>query len=140
LFDFFDIVAEDKGVKLVLEGQATVNGDRLMLQRAISNLLSNAIRHAPEGSQVRVWASSTDAMVSMCVDNAGPAIAPEHLSRLFDRFYRVDKSRAHLSAEGTGLGLAITRAIMEAHGGTVLVESNTGHTRFCLRLPENHAS
>jgi two-component system heavy metal sensor histidine kinase CusS len=139
LLDFFEVVAEDKGVKLMLEGQASVNGDRLMLQRAISNLLSNAIRHAPEGSQVRVWASSTDAMTAICVDNAGPPIAPEHLPRLFDRFYRVDKSRAHLAADGTGLGLAITRAIMEAHGGTVSVESNTEYTRFCLRFPEDHS-
>jgi two-component system heavy metal sensor histidine kinase CusS len=135
LFDFFDVVAEDKAVTLVLEGQVTINGDRLMLQRAISNLLSNAIRHAPEGSQVKVWASSTEGKASLCVDNAGPPIAPEHLPRLFDRFYRVDKSRTHLSADGTGLGLAITRAIMEAHGGTVSVESNTEYTRFCLRFP-----
>jgi two-component system heavy metal sensor histidine kinase CusS len=135
LFDFFDVVAEDKAVTLVLEGQVTINGDRLMLQRAISNLLSNAIRHAPEGSQVKVWASSTEGKASLCVDNAGPPIAPEHLPRLFDRFYRVDKSRTHLNADGTGLGLAITRAIMEAHGGTVSVESNTEYTRFCLRFP-----
>lgn len=135
LFDFFDVVAEEKGVTLVLEGQATTQGDRLMLQRAISNLLSNAIRHAPEGSRVRVSVNSTDGAASLCVDNAGPAIACEHLPRLFDRFYRVDKSRAHLSAESTGLGLAITRAIMQAHGGTVSVASTAERTRFCLRFP-----
>ncbi|MFT5933416.1 MAG: two-component system heavy metal sensor histidine kinase CusS [Hydrogenophaga sp.] len=135
LFDFFDVVAEEKGVTLVLEGQATTQGDRLMLQRAISNLLSNAIRHAPEDSRVRVSVNSTDGAASLCVDNAGPAIASEHLPRLFDRFYRVDKSRAHLSAESTGLGLAITRAIMQAHGGTVSVASTSEHTRFCLRFP-----
>jgi two-component system heavy metal sensor histidine kinase CusS len=135
LFDFFDVVAEEKGVTLVLEGQASTQGDRLMLQRAISNLLSNAIRHAPEHSRVRVWVSSTAGIAMLCVDNAGPPIAPEHLARLFDRFYRVDKSRAHLSTEGTGLGLAITRAIMEAHGGSVSVASTTEHTRFCLRFP-----
>lgn len=135
LFDFFDVVAEEKGVTLVLEGEATIHGDRLMLQRAISNLLSNAIRHAPEHSRVHVSVGSTDGEASLCVDNAGPPIAPEHLPRLFDRFYRVDKSRAHLSTEGTGLGLAITRALMEAHGGTVSVASTAEHTRFCLRFP-----
>lgn len=135
LFDFFDVVAEEKGVTLVLEGQATTQGDRLMLQRAISNLLSNAIRHAPEDSRVRVSVSHTEGAASLCVDNAGPAIACEHLPRLFDRFYRVDKSRAHLSAESTGLGLAITRAIMQAHGGTVSVASTSEHTRFCLQFP-----
>ena len=135
LFDYFDVVAEEKGVSLLLEGQAVTQGDRLMLQRAISNLLSNAIRHAPEHSRVRVAVGSTDGQASLCVDNAGPPIAPEHLPRLFDRFYRVDKSRAHLSTEGTGLGLAITRAIMEAHGGTVTVASDAEQTRFCLRFP-----
>ena len=135
LFDYFDVVAEEKGVSLVLEGQATTQGDRLMLQRAISNLLSNAIRHAPEHSRVRVLVSNTHGEASLCVDNAGPPIAPEHLPRLFDRFYRVDKSRAHLNTEGTGLGLAITRAIMDAHGGTVTVTSTAEHTRFCLRFP-----
>jgi two-component system heavy metal sensor histidine kinase CusS len=135
LLDFFDVVAEEKGVTLVLEGEATIQGDRLMLQRAISNLLSNAIRHAPEHSRVHVSVGHTDGMASLCVDNAGPPIAPEHLPRLFDRFYRVDKSRSHLNAEGTGLGLAITRAIMEAHGGTVLVASSAQRTRFCLQFP-----
>jgi two-component system heavy metal sensor histidine kinase CusS len=106
-----------------------------MLQRAISNLLSNAIRHAPEHSRVRVLVSNTHGEASLCVDNAGPPIAPEHLPRLFDRFYRVDKSRAHLSTEGTGLGLAITSAIMEAHGGTVSVASTAERTRFCLQFP-----
>ena len=72
---------------------------------------------------------------ALCVENAGPAIPPEHLPRLFDRFYRVDKSRVHLGAEGTGLGLAITQAIMQAHGGSVSVDSQPDKTRFCLRFP-----
>jgi two-component system heavy metal sensor histidine kinase CusS len=135
LFDFYDVVADDQGIALELDGDATVDGDKLMLRRAISNLLSNAIRHAPEDSRVHVSVNSTDGAASLCVDNAGPAIASEHLPRLFDRFYRVDKSRAHLSAESTGLGLAITRAIMQAHGGTVSVASTAEHTRFCLRFP-----
>ena len=62
-------------------------------------------------------------------------IAPEHLPRLFDRFYRVDKSRVHLPSDGTGLGLAITHAIMAAHGGSVSVDSSAEKTRFCLRFP-----
>lgn len=137
LFDYFDVMAEEKGITLVLEGQASTRGDRLMFQRAISNLLSNAIRHAPERSRVQVRVESTGGEASLCVSNAGPPIAPEHLPRLFDRFYRVDKSRAHLTAESTGLGLAITRSIMEAHGGSVTVESSADHTRFCLRFPKN---
>jgi two-component system, OmpR family, heavy metal sensor histidine kinase CusS len=135
LFDFYDVVADDQGIALALEGDATVLGDKLMLRRAISNLLSNAIRHAPAGSRVAVRLSQTRGEPSLCVDNAGPTIAPEHLPRLFDRFYRVDKSRVHLGAEGTGLGLAITQAIMQAHNGSVTVESAAGSTRFCLRFP-----
>jgi len=135
LFDFYDAVADDKGIGLALEGEATVAGDRLMLRRAISNLLSNAIRHAPAGSPVAARLSQRAGETSLCVSNAGPPIAAEHLPRLFDRFYRVDKSRLHLASDGTGLGLAITHAIMEAHGGSVTVESDAQGTRFCLRFP-----
>ncbi|HEY9095768.1 MAG TPA: heavy metal sensor histidine kinase [Hydrogenophaga sp.] len=135
LFDFYDVVADERGIELVRHGQAEALGDRLMLRRAISNLLSNAIRHAPENSQVVVRLSQVRGEASLCVENAGPAIAPEHLPRLFDRFYRVDKSRLHLPSDGTGLGLAITQAIMTAHGGSVTVESANDKTRFCLRFP-----
>ncbi|AOW12598.1 hypothetical protein LPB72_16295 [Hydrogenophaga crassostreae] len=135
LFDFYDVVADERGIALVLEGSATAHGDKLMLRRAISNLLSNAIRHAPEQSRVVVRLTHVRGEASLCVENAGPPIAPEHLPRLFDRFYRVDKSRVHLSSDGTGLGLAITQAIMVAHGGSVRVDSSAENTRFCLRFP-----
>jgi two-component system heavy metal sensor histidine kinase CusS len=68
------------------------------------------------------------------VRNTGTAIAPEHLPRLFDRFYRADKSRAHAESDGAGLGLAITRAIVEAHGGKVAVQSADGKTVFALEF------
>jgi two-component system, OmpR family, heavy metal sensor histidine kinase CusS len=135
LFDFYDVVADERGIALVLEGQAKVHGDKLMLRRAISNLLSNAIRHAPAQSRVVVRLSLVRGEAALCVENAGPAIAAEHLPRLFDRFYRVDKSRVHLPSDGTGLGLAITQAIMAAHGGSVTVDSSALTTRFCLRFP-----
>ena len=135
LFDFYDVVADERGIVLVLEGDATAHGDKLMLRRAISNLLSNAIRHAPEESRVVVRVTQALGETSLCVENAGPAIATEHLPRLFDRFYRVDKSRVHLASDGTGLGLAITQAIMAAHGGSVTVDSSWEKTRFCLRFP-----
>ena len=135
LMDFYDVVADEKGITLAMTGAATVSGDKLMLRRAISNLLSNAIRHAPAQSHVAVTIHQAGDGATLCVDNAGPAIAPVHLPRLFDRFYRVDKSRLHLPSEGTGLGLAITQAIMTAHGGTVTVESDRERTRFCLSWP-----
>ena len=73
-------------------------------------------------------------MVKLSVSNSGAAIAPEHLPRLFDRFYRVDASRERFS-EGAGLGLAITRSILRAHGGDVQVRSDSGTTSFELTLP-----
>lgn len=135
LFDFYDAVAEERQVRLTLDGRATVTGDRLMLRRAISNLLSNALRHAPAGSAVVVTLSAAgDGTAQLCVLNSGPVIEAVLLPRLFDRFFRADPSRQHSQTDGTGLGLSITRAIMTAHGGQVTVRSVPGQTVFCLRF------
>ena len=105
-----------------------------MLRRALSNLLSNAIRHTPQGGTVSVAIGpAANGFVSVMVENPGEPIPAEHLSRIFDRFYRVDSSRQRTS-EGAGLGLAITRSIVAAHGGQTLVFSDTS-TRFELLLP-----
>lgn len=134
LFDFYDAVADEKGVHLRLSGRANVVGDHLMIRRAISNLLSNAVRHAPAGSAVEVTIAQDEGVTALCVSNAGAPIDVAQLPRLFDRFYRVDKSRAHPESDGTGLGLSITRAIMVAHGGTASVSSGNGRITFCLRF------
>ena len=135
LFDFYGALAEERGIELRQEGAGIVRGEKLMIRRAISNLLSNAIRHAYGGSVVRVvlQKSATDE-VRLAVENAGADIPEQHLPRLFDRFYRVDPSRQK-SSDGAGLGLAITKSIVEAHGGTISVTSSSGRTRFILRLP-----
>ncbi|AOV16789.1 two-component sensor histidine kinase [Acidihalobacter aeolianus] len=134
LFEFFEAWAEDRGVALQLRGDApSVQGDRLMLRRALSNLLSNAIRHAPAGSSVSVRLSSEPDAVEIAVENPGD-IDPTHLPRLFERFYRADPARRH-TGEGAGLGLAIVKSIAEAHGGSVSIESADGCTRFVIRLP-----
>lgn len=134
VFTFYEALAEEQGVALATRGAASASGDRLMLRRALSNLLSNAIRHTPRGGTVTVSvAASDDGFVSIAVDNPGEPIPPEHLPRVFDRFYRVDPSRQRTS-EGAGLGLAITRSIAEAHGGHARVRSDTT-TRFELRIP-----
>lgn len=119
---------------LVLLGAGTVAGDRLMIRRAISNLLSNALRHAHPRTEIELTVDSQGYGTSLCVTNAGDPIDPADLPRLFDRFYRVDKARAHPSSDGAGLGLAITKAIMLAHGGSVAVTSVAGKTQFCLRF------
>lgn len=135
LFSFFEALAEGKNVSLSLTGDGAVNGDRMLLRRAISNVLSNAIRHTPESGRVRVEIGIVDnGEVSVRIENTGEPIAAEHIPRLFDRFYRVDASR-HGSSEGAGLGLAITKSIMALHGGTIRVESGGGLTCFELRLP-----
>jgi two-component system heavy metal sensor histidine kinase CusS len=134
LFDFYDAVADEKRISLKINGQAQVMGDRLMVRRAISNLLSNAIRHSPAEAEVLVAIKEKPGETTLCITNSGMTIATEFLPRLFDRFFRVDKSRSHPESDGTGLGLSITQAIMTAHGGTASVTSAQGQTTFCLRF------
>jgi two-component system, OmpR family, heavy metal sensor histidine kinase CusS len=139
LFDFYEALAEEKGLRLVLEGQAEVVGDRLMVRRAVSNLLSNALRHATPGTAVRVSLNEAGEETVLSVHNEGPGIDPRDLPRLFDRFYRVDKSRTHAEAEGTGLGLAITQAVMRAHAGRAVARSEDGQTTLSLLFPRGAA-
>lgn len=135
LVDFYDALAADRQLPLRVEGQGSIQGDRLMVRRALSNLLSNAIRHAPDHTAVVVRIASLGHTLELSVANQGPAIEAELLPRLFDRFYRADKARAHPNSDGAGLGLSITRAIVQAHGGSVGAESAGGHNRFWLRFP-----
>lgn len=130
LIEFHGIVAEERGIRLELAGAATVPGDRLMLRRALSNLLANAIRHCPAGAAVAVRLESGPAGARVAVENPG-SIPAGQLPRLFDRFYTGDPARH----EGVGLGLAIVRSIVEAHGGSVAAESAAGLVRFVVRLP-----
>lgn len=134
VIDYYGVLAEEKGIALSCSGSGTVSGDRLMLRRAINNLLSNAIRHTPKGGQVTIDLQNSGTAVKLSVQNTGESIPAEHLPRLFDRFYRVDFSRQRFT-EGTGLGLAITRSIVQAHGGEVSVHSTNGLTRFELTIP-----
>jgi two-component system heavy metal sensor histidine kinase CusS len=135
LFGFYEAFAEEQGVSLELVGEGAVRGDKLMLRRALSNLLSNAIRHTPHGGSVKVLIDQHGSgPFHLTVENPGEDIEPEHLPRLFDRFYRVDRSRQKAS-DGAGLGLAITKSIVEAHRGTIRVVSSDGSTRFVIFFP-----
>ncbi|QEZ49090.1 HAMP domain-containing protein (plasmid) [Cupriavidus oxalaticus] len=134
LFDFYDALAEDKGIHLRLDGQATVTGDRLMLRRVLSNLLSNALRYTPSGKEIRVQAREQGGSTSIMVQNDGE-LSPELLPLVFDRFFRADKSRTHGDSDSVGLGLSISQAIMVAHGGQISAESSDGTTRFILTFP-----
>lgn len=135
LFEFYEALSEEQGVSLALVGEAAVQGDRLMLRRALGNLLSNALRHTPRKGVIEVRIDRpAPGKIRLTIENPGETIPPEHLPRLFDRFYRADASR-HRSHEGAGLGLAITRSIVEAHGGTITVVSENGLTRFEMAFP-----
>ena len=135
LLEFYEAVAEEKRIRFRLEGDGDIEGDRLMFRRALSNLLSNALRHTPETGTITVCIADTAQSTVVSVENTGPDIDPKMLPRLFDRFYRADPTRAHPNAEGSGLGLAITRAIAQAHGGHVTVTSSHGRTCFALVFP-----
>ena len=148
LLEFHRLIADDNGVTLSREGGGTLRGDSLMIRRAVSNLLSNAIRHTPAGGKVRVSIRATaSAGLTIEVANSGETIPAAHLSRLFDRFYRADPSRqVGGAADGeqtggshSGLGLAIVKSIVEAHGGQVSVSSMRGVTCFALSFPDARA-
>lgn len=135
LFGFYEAFADEQGVSLTLTGGSAVQGDRLMLRRALSNLLSNAIRHTPKGGGVSVLIDQPfPDKTRLTVENSGMTIPSVHLPRLFDRFYMVDPARQKAS-DGAGLGLAITKSIVEAHKGTILAFSSHGSTRFEITFP-----
>lgn len=136
LFSYFEAVAEGKNIDLRLEGRGCITGDKSLLQRALSNLLSNAIRHTPASGWVRVVLESDpdDGALLVGIENNGEPIANEHIPRLFERFYRADASRQG-SADGVGLGLAIVKSIVKLHSGTIGVRCENGVTRFEMRFP-----
>lgn len=136
LFGFYEAFADEQGVSMILTGNGTVSGDRLMLRRGLSNLLSNAIRHTSNGGSVKIIIDqSKPEAIILNIENTGESIATEHLSRLFDRFYRVDPSRQKAS-DGAGLGLAITKSIIAAHQGNIHVFSSNRTTRFEIIFPK----
>ena len=136
LIEFYEALAEESGITLTVRGTGAVTGDRLMLRRALSNLLSNALRYTERGKTiVASIAALDDGSVAVSVENPGPEIPAHHLTRLFDRFYRADPSRARGSSEVAGLGLAITKSIVDAHQGRIAVTSADGTTRFEIILP-----
>jgi two-component system sensor histidine kinase MprB len=121
--------ARAPGVRFVTALSPTiVKADPVLLERAVSNLLDNAVKYSPEGAPVEVTVRGGEVIVS----DHGPGIAAEDLPRVFDRFYRAAAAR---SKPGSGLGLAIVREAAEAHGGTASAESTAGGARFRLALP-----
>lgn len=127
-----------QGPAIVLEvcdAAPTVLGDRSYLVRLFVNLLENAVRVSEPLATVRVSSKCAGLNLVVTVTDEGPGIAPEHLPHIFERFYRVDESRQR-GAGGTGLGLAICQSIVEAHNGSISVESELGvGTTIAVILP-----
>jgi two-component system phosphate regulon sensor histidine kinase PhoR len=136
--DAFRPVAERKRQQLVVEVPAnagTVDADGALLERAVSNLVDNALKYTPEGGRVRMSATSDGVQAAITVEDNGMGIPEADLPRVFERFYRVDKSRSR-DLGGTGLGLSIVKHIIQLHGGTISVRSAVGTgSSFTIRLP-----
>jgi two-component system, OmpR family, heavy metal sensor histidine kinase CusS len=134
--EFFSAVANERKVTVSCAGDGVIRGDAMLFRRALGNLLGNALRHTPGGGSVTLAACTTaEGAVAVSVKDTGEGIAPKHLPRAFDRFYRPDRSRPH-GEGGAGLGLAIVHSIMRLHGGSASIQSEVEEgTTVTLRFP-----
>ena len=130
---FYDAAAEEQAVKIECSGEGKINGDSLLFSRALSNLIENALRFTRDGGKIMVAIASRHARTEVSVKDDGRGIEPEHLPRVFDRFYRAESSR---SSHGAGLGLALVKSIVDLHEGSVTIESEFGRgTTVVLKFP-----
>lgn len=136
--EFFSALAEDRGIVMACQATGTVYAEPTLLRMALTNLVSNALRHSPNGGKILLSAAPRGKGLEIAVEDSGEGIPAEHLPRVFDRFYRVEQSRANHTENtgGSGLGLALVKTIMDLHEGTAEVESAVGHgTIFRLWFP-----
>lgn len=135
LFDYYQGIAEEKNIQLSCEGQAVVHADALLLKRAFSNVLSNALKYTPENGSISVQIHVFSSWVTVSIIDTGIGIPEEHLLKVCDRFYRVDQSRSRNSG-GFGLGLALVKSIMELNQGGILISSPAQKgTCVSLKIP-----
>lgn len=132
--EYFEAAAAERNQSIAMSGTARFRGDRMLVRRALTNLVSNALRYSPDGSSIAVRIANDGAGASVEISNPSEPMAPDELRRLFTRFARRDESRAR-SREGVGLGLAIVESIMKLLGGTVDASWADGHITFALRFP-----
>ena len=134
---FYEAAAAEAGIHLrvTVEPGVSAELDRTLFQQAVANLVSNALAYTPRGGSVSVAARAAGARLTLIVSDTGCGIAPEHLPRVFERFYRADRARAG-SAHNLGLGLAVVESIVARHGGCVEIESEVGRgTEVRMILP-----
>lgn len=133
------VAAADAGVDVKLESSpAATRGDFGLLERAVGNLVENAVKYSPRGARVEVRCRSAEGVATVEVEDTGPGIPPEHVPFVFDRFYRADPARSR--GAGAGLGLPIARAIAEAHGGRLELVRAAPGTLFRVTLPASPVS
>jgi two-component system heavy metal sensor histidine kinase CusS len=133
--DYYEGPADHAGVALAVSAPCGLQAmlDRSLMQRALGNLVSNALAHTQSGGRIELIAGQSSAGLEICVSDSGSGIPQESLPRLFDRFYRVDHARSQQQSGGFGLGLSIVRGIMLLHGGHVQIASEWGKgTRVTL--------
>lgn len=133
---FYEQLAEEKNISIQILGTAHIHGDKALLRRAISNLMTNAITYGYVGTQITIKIEQLLQFVYITIENHSDTIEEAHLPHLFERFYRLDSARES-SKEGAGLGLAITKAIILAHQGNITVNSAEQTTRFTIAIPVN---
>lgn len=133
---FYQAMADEQSIALVAHSTGIILADSGLLRRALGNLVSNALCHTPSGGRININAKvAQDHEAEVTVSDTGCGIAPEDMTRVFERFYRADEARLR-QGQGTGLGLAIVRSIMQLHGGTVSLDSELGHgTAVTLKFP-----
>ncbi|WP_240635372.1 heavy metal sensor histidine kinase [Lysobacter enzymogenes] len=142
--EFLEYLLEEAGMRLRIDGAADAWIDTSLFRRAMTNLLHNAVQHATPGSEIVVEVRCGEAVpgdcgsgASVAVRNEGACVEPQHLARMFDRFYRADEAREHRGERHHGLGLSIVKAIASLHGGNVFANSGDGRTTvgFSLAAP-----
>src|SRR4030095_7516536 len=130
---FYQTVADDRHVAISCSGEGQIHADPNLCERAVGNLLDNALRFTPENGRIEITLSQRDTSLKVAVHDNGCGIAPEHLPQVFDRFYRAESSR---SSDGAGLGLALVKSIVDLHGGTAAIHSELGRgTTVTLAFP-----
>jgi len=130
---FYQMIADDHRVTIRCSGDGQIYADPDLFERALGNLLDNALRFTPQNGSIQIALSKRDADFEVAVSDDGCGIAPEHLPRIFDRFYRADSSRG---SDGAGLGLALVKSIVDLHGGSARIESELNRgTKVILTFP-----
>jgi two-component system heavy metal sensor histidine kinase CusS len=130
---FYQTIADDRHVTISCNGEGQIYADPDLFERTVGNLIDNALRFTPENGSIQITLSEHDADFEVAVNDTGCGIAPEHLPRVFDRFYRAESSRG---SDGAGLGLALVKSIMDLHGGSAKIESEIGRgTTVMLSFP-----